>query len=88
MDTPIPDDKLTAIKEAIYSGHTIEAIKIHRETAHSGLMEAKNAIEKLEADLRATSPEKFVIQRSRSGCFSVLAILVIAIGILCWSAAR
>ena len=88
MDTPIPNDKLTAIKEALYSGHTIEAIKIHREVTHSGLLEAKNAIEKLDADLRVASPEKFVTQQTSSGCFSVLAALVIVTEIVYWSVAR
>ena len=89
MDTPIPDEKLAAIKEAIFAGETIRAIKLHREATHSGLSEAKQAVEKLQAELRASFPEKFATTPTRSGCFSVVVVLtVIVIGIIWWTIAR
>ncbi len=88
MDTLPPDDRLTAIKEALYSGHKIEAIKLYREATGSQLVDAKNAVEKLEADLRSTSPEKFIAQSSRGGCSAMFALYVIVIGFVFWSIAR
>lgn len=84
MNSPSPEDKLSAIKEALFAGQKIDAIKLHRETTGSGLLEAKTVIEKLDADLRATSPEKFVAPKASGGCLGVLATFVAFIGLLLW----
>ena len=59
MDKAIPENKLAEIKAALVAGRKIEAIKWYREAAGVGLTEAKDAVEKLEAELRAASPERF-----------------------------
>ena len=87
MDFPLPDDKLAPIKEALFQNRKIEAIKIYRQSTSSGLMEAKNAIEKLEAELRAASPEKFMAERPRSGCLGVMVVCVVMTGFILWSMA-
>jgi hypothetical protein len=88
MDSPLPDDRLAAIKEALYANRKIEAIKLHRKSTGSGLLEAKNAIEKLDAELRAASPEKFVAERPRSGCLGVIALCVVMAGFIFWNIVR
>jgi ribosomal protein L7/L12 len=67
MKMQIPEDKLTAIKAALFEGRKIEAIKLYREAANCGLADAKNAVDKLESDLRTASPEKFSTKTSRQG---------------------
>lgn len=88
MDSPVPADKLAAVKEAIFANRKIEAIKIHRQCTGSGLREAKDAVEKLEAELRTASPEKFMAERPRSGCLGVIVVCVAITGFILWSIAR
>ena len=84
MNTPIPEDKLAHIREALFRGHKIEAIKLYREGTRAGLVEAKTAVEKLEIELRAASPEKFTAPASGKGCLGVVVIVcaVVAVSIL------
>jgi ribosomal protein L7/L12 len=87
MSMPIPEDKLTVIKEALFSGRKIEAIKLYREATDAGLAEAKTAVEKIEAELRASSPEKFTAPTAKKGCFGVrVAMLVVAVAAIRWVA--
>ena len=69
-----------AIEAAIFAGRKIEAIKLHREATGSGLAEAKQAVEELEADLRRSSPDRFAAHADKKGCMNVLvcAALVVA----------
>src|SRR5688572_29254598 len=59
MNMPIPEEALARVKEAIFRGQTIEAIRLYRETTGAGLAEAKTAVEQLEAELRAAEPDGF-----------------------------
>ena len=87
MNTPFPDDTLAAIKQAIYSGRKIEAIKLYREATGSQLIDAKNAIDRLDAELRSTSPEQFTT-KSRAGCLTLVALFVVVMRITIWCVAR
>lgn len=78
MNTPIPEGELVSIREALYRGRKIEAIKIYREVTGMGLAEAKAAVERLEEELRATRPENFLPQTERRGC---LGLLVVGFGV-------
>lgn len=88
MDPVIPNDKLSAIKEFLHGGNKIEAIKLYRLITGSSLADAKKATEILEAESRATSPEKFVQQSARSGCFGMISAGIAVIGSLVWNIAR
>ena len=77
MNPPTPDSKIEQIKRALFAGQKIAAIKIYREQTNSGLAEAKAAIEKLEAELRASSPEKFTAAPAKMGCVGVVLVLVL-----------
>lgn len=59
MNLPIPEEALANVKEAIFRGQKIEAIRLYRECTAAGLAEAKTAVEQLEAELRAAEPDRF-----------------------------
>jgi hypothetical protein len=84
MNKPIPEDKLARIREALFRGQKIEAIKLYREGTDARLADAKTAVEKLEVELRAASPEKFTAPASGKGCLGVvvMACAVVVAGIL------
>ncbi|GDY19167.1 hypothetical protein LBMAG56_05120 [Verrucomicrobiota bacterium] len=77
MNPPTPEPKIEQIKRALFAGQKIAAIKIYRDQTNSGLKDAKDAIEKLEAELRASSPEKFTATPAKAGCVGVLLVLVL-----------
>ncbi len=74
----LPDPVRDQIAAALFRGAKIEAIKLHREATGSGLKEAKDAVEELEARLRATSPEKFSAAPAKSGCGKAAALRAFA----------
>ncbi len=85
MKTQIPEVQLVPIKEALLQGRKIEAIKLYREYTENGLAEAKSAVEQLEAELRAASPEKFSTKPPGKRWFPVVIVVcAIAILIVLW----
>ena len=68
----IPWDK---IRESLFSGRKIEAIKTYREAAGQGLKESKEFIEELEAELRDEFPEHFKATGG-NGCFGVVLLAI------------
>lgn len=84
MNTPQPADKLGAIKELLFSGQKIAAIKLYRKTTGTGLAEAKDAVEKIEAELRGASPEKFKAAPAGKGCLGVVAMGCAAVVAVVW----
>ncbi|MBM3846681.1 MAG: hypothetical protein FJ405_10420 [Verrucomicrobia bacterium] len=55
----------------MFRGEKIEAIKLFREAMSCGLAEAKDAVERMETELRQSHPERFQRPVSR-GCGSML----------------
>ncbi len=85
MLSPIPEDKLDAIKELIFQGRKIEAIKAFRASAGTDLKDAKEGVESLEKELRTTAPESFNKEKDRRGCLGLLvAFFVLAGGFAIW----
>ncbi len=77
MADELTEKDIGQISDALLAGRKIDAIKIYREATGSGLMEAKEFIEKLEDDLREEYPDKFP-ERGK-GCAAVFLIgLVLA----------
>ena|SRR5688572_6399103 len=74
MERPISSAALTQVQEAIFGGRKMEAIKLYRTDTGAGLKEAKEAVEKLEAEWRVTSPEKFTKPNSAKGCGPIILI--------------
>lgn len=75
MNPSDPEDKLAAIKEALFQGRKVEAIKLYRESLDCGLKDAKTAVDRLEGELRASSPEKFRVPAGGKGCLGVIALV-------------
>ena len=70
----ISEKEQQAIEAAILAGQKIEAIKLYREAVPgTGLADAKEWVEKLEAELRAKHPDKFTAPPKKSGCLGLLA---------------
>ena len=65
----------TPVTAAIFSGNTIQAIKLYR-AAHPGigLAEAKEQIETMAADLYAKQPGQFSRPPRKAGCAPVLIL--------------
>jgi hypothetical protein len=76
----IPNDPNEQIKDDIFNGRKIDAIKKYRAITREGLKESKDFIEALEVELRATSPEKFTVPPGRKGCgAAVLCVVLIVV---------
>ena len=76
----IPESDAEAIREAIFAGRKIEAIKRLRESTHLGLAEAKTMVEQLEEELRKKSPEKFTAKPA-GGCSMTTALFIAGVAI-------
>ncbi len=76
---------LSPVADLLFAGQKIQAIKLYREQLKPGvgLAEAKEAVEQLEAGLRAQHPEKFTA-KAKSGCTTVLAVLMVLFVALVW----
>lgn len=72
----ISEEQWKQIKDALRAGNKIEAIKLYREFTSSPLVEAKDAIDKLEAEMRIAEPEKFP---KRTGCFGMIVAGIAAV---------
>lgn len=74
---------LSPVADLLFAGRKIEAIKLYREQVKPGaeLKESKEAVEQLEAGLRARHPEKFTA-KPKSGCMAVLAGLTVLFAVL------
>ena len=77
MSTQIPPEAAQQIGTCLFAGRKIEAIKIYRTHTGSDLVTAKNAVEALEAELRAREPGRFVAAPAQAGkgCAVILAVL-------------
>jgi hypothetical protein len=77
MGDPNPEIQAARIKEEIFAGNKIQAIKLHRELTGMGLKESKDAVEAMEAELRRTSPTLFSQTPGKAtGCLSLIALVV------------
>jgi len=77
--------ELSPVADLLFAGKKIDAIKLYRERVEpgAGLKEAKDAVERLEAELRAQHPERFSA-KAKSGCTAVLAALAAIVVALVW----
>src|SRR5678816_4192178 len=76
----IPESQATQIREFVFAGRKIEAIKVLRQaTPGMDLRDAKTVIDQLEEQLRRESPEKFTARKSGCGT-AVLCCLLFVVG--------
>ncbi len=62
------------IKDALFAGRKIEAIKVYREATGQGLKESKEFIDDLEAQMRKEFPDQFKAGGG-TGCLGVLLLV-------------
>ncbi len=76
---------LSPLADLLFAGEKIAAIKLYREQVQpgTGLKEAKEAVEQLEAGLRTQHPEKFSAP-AKSGCAAVLTLLGVLFVVVVW----
>lgn len=91
MSTEPSPEQTDRLIEALTNNRKIAAIKIYRESTGADLASAKNAVESLDASLRASHPERFARPPQGSGCTittsSALALLLLPPALLwCWLA--
>lgn len=73
------------MRELIFAGRKIEAIKLYHEISGLGLKESKEAVEALESTLRKDSPEKFSSAPHGKGCLTAsAAIFLCAVAAVYW----
>jgi hypothetical protein len=84
MPAPLTSEQKDALAQSLYEGRKIEAIKQLRELTGLGLKDAKDFVEKLEAELRVAHPERFTTMRSKSGGCWLVLILLFPILVLIW----
>ena len=83
MERPISSNALARVQAAIFNGQKIMAIRIYREDTGASLTDAKAAVDKLEAEWRTASPEKFQTPAARKkGCGGICMIIVIGFVIM------
>jgi len=70
---PAPLAQNPAINEAVFAGKKIQAIKLYREQTHTGLAEAKRAVEEIEKQLRLSAPGLFTAPASKGCLVSLVA---------------
>jgi ribosomal protein L7/L12 len=78
-------DDRKRVSELLFAGQKIQAIKAYRERTGVGLKQAKDAVEALEDELRATNALRFTQPKGgclgmvmlAGGALAVLAILVV-----------
>jgi len=84
MAIELTPEQREAFAEALYAGRKIDAIKQLRELSGLGLKESKEIIERLEAELRAAHPERFIDPRTKSKSCLLLLILFFPVLVLIW----
>ena len=82
MNPSIPPEAAKQIGECLFAGRKIEAIKLYREQTRADLVTAKQAVEALEAELRAREPGRFTGAPAGRGCATVIAGLLAFAGIV------
>ena len=76
--TRLPDEQIQAIRDALFRGNKIQAIKDYREATGLGLAESKAFIDALERRLRQEEPAQFAAATKKAGCVGVIVLAVLA----------
>jgi ribosomal protein L7/L12 len=76
----LSDQQRQAINAEIFGGRKIEALKLYREATGCQLIDAKQAVEDIEKDLRQQQPENFAREATKSGCLGVMACCALFVG--------
>ena len=74
MARSLSDAERDQVHAAVFAGRKIAAIKAYREATGEGLKESKDAVEALEAELRASAPGRFSPTTPKGGCMPVMLL--------------
>ena len=74
---PLNARQETEVRNALFAGHKIEAIKRYREATDCGLKDAKEAVEALEVELRKANPQPFEKAEVKGECFGMLLLFAV-----------
>lgn len=77
------DADFQRIKDLIFGGQKIGAIKVYRQLTGADLAEAKSAVEEMTAELRESEPESFQSPKG-TGCSLGAASVLLFGGSLAW----
>ena len=75
MHENLTESKLHEIQNCLFERSKIQAIKLYKEATGEGLKESKEAVERLDEELKSKSPELYKVGPASSGCMSVLALI-------------
>lgn len=78
------DADFQRIKDLIFAGRKMEAIKAYRRTMGADLSEAKSAVEEMTLELQASDPDSFRKPAGKGCAASTTAALLFAVT-LAWS---
>ena len=62
--TPLTEEQVSAIQNALYRGRRIEAVKIYRAATGKDLREAKEYVDRVHSELKQKNPAMFVKRAS------------------------
>lgn len=77
MNPDFPESELEQIKAALRTGNKIAAIKRLREASGMSLVEAKSAIENLQAELHEKDAANYPAPKASKGCLGLVGILLV-----------
>ncbi|MDQ8179872.1 ribosomal protein L7/L12 [Pelagicoccus sp. SDUM812005] len=80
MPDDLNEDQMQRLAEALELNRKLDAIKIYREATGLGLKDAKDAVEKLHADLHQKYPDRYPEPSKSAGCSASAALLALAMG--------
>ena len=80
----LPQERIESIREALFRGNKIQAIKEYREATSLGLAESKAFIDALELRLKQDEPEQFAATAKKAGCAGVIALATLATAAAGW----
>jgi ribosomal protein L7/L12 len=81
----LPAAQVEAIREALFRGNKIEAIKLCRDATQLGLAESKAFIEAVELRLRQQEPEQFSsASAQKAGCAGMIMLAGVLSTAACW----
>ena len=71
----LPEEQIAVIRDALFRGNKIQAIKHYREATGLGLAESKAFIDALEMRLRQAEPDQFAAAAKKAGCIGVIGFI-------------
>jgi hypothetical protein len=81
MNSPIPEEILEEIKNSLFRGDKIGAIKQYRLHQGTDLRDSKIAVEKIEEELRSSDPGRFTKPQGK-GCASLLLAMCVIVAVI------